>query len=250
MKIPVEHKLKIPPDYQCRALNGNNFFQRQWHRNRLILIENSGFLSADDAVADIGCGSGNTLFAFSNKVQTIDGFDYNIESIDYINEKRKKEKVINSQAIFLDITEDVPSQYRNRYNKIIATEIIEHFKPSEVKRVLQNMKVMLKPMGKLFITTPNYALSPWPLMEFLMDRFNISPTLWGEQHHLKFTSKSLKDLCNGAGFTVERSGTFSLVSPILAVLGTGVADRVADLEIKYLKFLGPQIFAILKIQSC
>lgn len=239
MKEVIEQKLKIPPDYQYNALTKGNFFQRQWHRNRLILVDDLEFLDTADNVADVGCGSGNTILANAEKVASITGFDYNSESINYV-----KQKLINSTAIQLDISDEVPQQLCARYNKIVFSEVIEHFDETEVVKVLANLRKMLVPGGSILITTPNYGFSLWPAMEFLLDKFSLVPKLWGEQHKSRFTFEKISVNCERAGFSVMRMGTMSLISPFLAILGSKVGSIIAKQEIKYLKFFGPQMYIV------
>lgn len=107
MKEIIEQKLKIPADYQYRALHNGNFFQKQWHRNRLLLINQLNFLSMHDRVADVGCGSGNTVLTYASEVKSITGFDYNIESVDYLNKKIECAEIKNATAVQLDITDGI-----------------------------------------------------------------------------------------------------------------------------------------------
>lgn len=246
MKEIVEHRLNIPADYQYHALQKGRCFQRQWHRNRLILINELNFLTPQDVVADIGCGSGNAVFAFADKVKSITGFDYNAESVEFLVAKIKADGITNSDAITLDILDPVPEVYRNKFDKIIFNEIIEHFDESEVEIVLSNLFKMLKNGGELLITTPNYGISPWTFIERLIDRFALFPALLGEQHRVKFNPTSLESYCKSTGFSVKRKGTFSLFSIPLAVFGSRFANCAVKVEINHLKFFGPQIFLVAK----
>ena len=246
MKKITEHKLNIQKDYQYRALHRGIFFQRQWHRNRLLLVEYLSFLSPNDNVADVGCGSGNVVLRFNNQVKQIIGFDYNNEALKFLLEKLKENNISNASVSELDILNNISQKHRSFFDKIIFNEIIEHFDEKDVKKVLANLKLMLKNDGEILITTPNYQLSPWPILEFLIDKFNIYPSLWGEQHKTKFTPQKLCSLCKENGLSLVQTGTFGLFSPFLAVIGHTPADFIARAEIKHLKLFGPQIYAVFK----
>jgi len=246
MKKIVEHKLNIQSDYQFHALHEGNFFQRQWHRNRLLLIRYLSFLSSSDSVADVGCGSGNVVLEFNKNVRKIVGFDYNDKALEFLKVKIVKDKMINADVAEFDILSTVPVKYHHCFDKIILNEVIEHFDERDIAKVLTNLSLMLRTDGKILITTPNYQLSPWPVLEFLIDRFNIYPSLWGEQHKIKFTPKRLSVLCHQNGFSLVRIGTFSLISPFLALFGQSPADWIAKMEIRHLKIFGPQIYAIFR----
>lgn len=245
----VEHELKISPDYQYNALRKGNVFQRQWHKNRLNLVEFLNFLNSEEVVADIGCGSGNVVFEFAKNVKHVVGFDYNKESLDFVKNKLLEFNILNTETCEFDVLGAFPEKFKNFFDKIILNEVIEHFDRSEMPKIFNNLRGMLKEGGQILITTPNYKASFWPVMEFLVDKFNVFPKLWGEQHKIKFTDKTLSRICAENGFRVIKNGTFGHLSPFVAIFGTKIADKLAGIEIEYLKVFGPQLFIIIKKQK-
>lgn len=241
----VEHELKIPADYQYNALRKGNLFQKQWHRNRLKLIEIINFLHKSDCAADIGCGSGNVVLEFSNKVKSFSALDYNDESLVFLNNKLKESGIENTEVFKFDLLESDPNKFKGKFDKIILTEVIEHFELEKIIKIIKNLEIMLKRDGEILITTPNY-LSFWPVMEFLVDKVEMFPKLWGEQHKVKFTKKRLRKVLEKNGYHVTMIGTFGLISPFIALFGTKIADLVLKFEVKYFKIFGPQIFVRLK----
>lgn len=246
MENIVEHKLNIPANYQYRALMDGNFFQRQWHRNRLVLIKELNLLHALDTVADVGCGSGNVVLNFANQVKSITGFDYNGDSVKFLNNMIASNGIGNAGTAELDITQKIPNKYSNSFSKIVLNEVIEHFEEFKIDGVLVNLHNMLKTGGQVLITTPNYGAGPWEIMEIIMDKLKLAPFLRGEQHLIKFSIKKLEQHCRSAGFQIIRSGTFSLFSPVIALFGQNLADHFARIEIRHLNLLGPQIFLIVQ----
>lgn len=241
MKKIVEHELNIPPDYQYNALRSGGLFQRQWHRNRLKLIESIGFFKKDDCAADIGCGSGNVILEFSGKVGSFVAFDYNDESLDFLRKKLKEDGIGNVEVSEFDLLGSDFNEFQGRFDKIVLNEVIEHFEWDDAVEVMRNLKKMLKEGGEILITTPNYR-SLWPVMEFLADKTNAFPTLWGEQHKIKFTKKLLKGICEDNGYEIIDVGTFGLVSPFLVIFGKKIADWMFGIELRHIRFFGPQLF--------
>ena len=245
MKI-IEHQLNIPPDYQYKALKHGHPFQKQWHKNRLILSEILFNFKKNDYLCDVGCGSGNTIFAFYQRVKRCDGCDYNKNCLKFIKKKVASEKVNNVRLFNWDILKPPPKQIYGLYNKVIITEVIEHFDQSGVKKVLKNLKKILRRDGELLITTPNCGFGPWLMFEFFIDKFNLFPKLWGEQHKIRLTKSSLITLVKDSGIKIIKVGTFSLLSPFAIIFGSIFADWLAKKEIEHLKYLGPQLFIFLR----
>ena len=249
MKKIVEHELNIPSDYQYKALREGRVFQRQWHRNRLILIESLGFIHQEDCIADAGCGSGNTIYHFHGQAKSIVGLDYNEKSLEFIKGKLKEKGITNASVHHHDLLTPPPEKLLSSFDKIILNEVIEHFDEKDVHKIIDNLNSMLKPGGEILVTTPNYRFSPWPLLEGMVDKYHLYPSLWGEQHKIKFDRRKLREIFAGREWEIERAGTFSLFSPLAAVLGQSFADAVMRLETRFLRWFGPQLFIVAKKTS-
>lgn len=245
MKI-VEHQLGILPDYQYQALKHGYLFQKQWHRNRLILVKSLFNFGKNEKICDVGCGSGNVVLAFYQKVGQFDAADYNRDCLNFIQAKIRKNKIRNIKTFFWDILKPAKKELLNRYDKVIFHEVIEHFNQRQTKVALDNLKKILKLGGELLITTPNCGIGYWFLLELIIDKFYLFPKLWGEQHKTRFNRKSLKDIGEKNGFRVLKIGTFSLISPFAVIFGEKVADWLTQMEIKHLQYFGPQLFVHLK----
>jgi len=94
-------------------------------------------------------------------------------------------------------------------------DVIEHIKIVELKKIIQNIKILLKDHGKVFIITPNYH-SLWILIENFSDKLNLLPKMAGEQHISKFTKYSLLDLFDN-DFKLENIFSFNLISFLIPI---------------------------------
>ncbi len=244
MKI-IEDELNIPADYQYKALHHGNLFQRQWHRNRLSLIDILKFYSPGDQVIDLGCGSGNVVLYLKDKVKRIVGADYNDRSLSFLKSQLEADQTKNAETLKLDLLQEMPAEHLELYDKAIMNEVVEHFEENEIDTIMESAKSLIKKDGLLMITTPNYV-SIWPLLESLTDRFNLFPKLWGEQHKTKFNRKKLREVCQRHDLEIVKEGSFGHFSPFAAILGHKLADQLLAWEAKHLKLLGPQLFIILK----
>jgi len=229
-KLSNDH---VPGNYQYVALHRGGPIQHQWHKNRHNLLRYLNFLNSSDIVLDLGCGSGNIVLDFAPYVQSIMGIDNNKECVLFLENKIKKGCIKNAKALKMDLTKlDLKEK---KFTKIIMTEVLEHFEQNQSRKIMQNVKNILTPQGKIFITTPNYQ-SLWPIMESLIDKLKLTPKLWGEQHRTKFTFKRLEILMKEVNFSIEKKGTLNAISPFIAPLSSSFADKLSYAEFKSFPF--------------
>jgi SAM-dependent methyltransferase len=93
-------------------------------------------------VLDVGCGRGGFL---SKDPKNFIGVDIDQQSVDFCNSKRL---TAYKQSV-LDLCFEA-----NSFDAIHASQLIEHFSPSDAVRVLCSVSSVLKPGGIIFLTTP------------------------------------------------------------------------------------------------
>jgi ubiquinone/menaquinone biosynthesis C-methylase UbiE len=113
------------------------------------------------------------------------------------------------------------------YDAVTVVEVIEHLHPLIVHTLLSEAKRVLKPGGKIIITTPNYR-SFWPLIEFAMER--LSQVKYHDQHINKLTPNSLVKTIESAGFEIVKLGTLFSIAPFLAPISARLANAVLRWE--------------------
>lgn len=86
---------------------------------------------------------------------------------------------------------------------------------------------MLRPGGRLILSTPNYG-SLWPILERLVNRFG--EVSYADQHITRYTRSRLAALIAGCGFADVSVKAYQGLAPFAAVFGWRLADRVAALE--------------------
>jgi ubiquinone/menaquinone biosynthesis C-methylase UbiE len=103
----------------------------------------------DEKVLDIGCNTGRggiVLWQLNPRLR--------LTGLDIIEERIKKipgriyERLILSPADKIEVED-------NYFDAAVAGEVIEHIHPSDVPGVLNELKRILRPGGKLLLTTPN-----------------------------------------------------------------------------------------------
>jgi ubiquinone/menaquinone biosynthesis C-methylase UbiE len=234
------NKIKIPGDYQYRALNFGSTPQRFWHANKLLLLKTIGDFKSTDIILDAGCGSGNIVIGLSGQVKKAVGIDSNKEALNFAKERVSKLKIKNIELLNENL-QKIPFE-RNYFDKIILFEVVEHLSTKEYKRILAEAYRVLKPTGQLFLTTPNQQ-SLWPTIQWLLDTFRLVPSL-NDQHVLKLSIKQINKIISENGFRIEKVGTLDHFSPFISPLSWKLAETIFHFEVIRLKKFGPIIWLI------
>lgn len=207
----VEKSLGIGGDYQYKALRSHNFLRSFWHRNKLLAIKSLVKMNRDSTVLDLGTGSGNFELEFASKVKSITGIDYNDEAINFIKKMVVRERINNVRLLVADLREISSIKNLGKFDLIILIDVIEHLEMTDIKRMIKGFNKLLLGGGRICIITPNYG-SLWSIIEKLMDRYNLSPHLEGDQHLTFFNMRGLKNLFLNQGYNVEKLASFNLFS--------------------------------------
>lgn len=97
----------------------------------------------DSLIIDLGCGSGgDTLYLIER--------NYKVLSCDYSEEALKivKKYIANSETRLLDLTQKLPFEYESA-SVIIADLSLHYFNDAATKKIIQEIKRVLKPKGYL-----------------------------------------------------------------------------------------------------
>ena len=148
-------------------------------------------------ILDIGCYDGTFLSLIKNRNNSFFG----IEASDW-GVKKTQEKGINVKQFFFNDKNPLPFE-DNFFDCIIAGEIIEHIYDTDF--FLSEIRRVLKPEGKLLISTPNLASFGRRLLLFfgINPIIEISPNQDDSSGHIRyFTVKSLNQLLKKHHFKV------------------------------------------------
>jgi ubiquinone/menaquinone biosynthesis C-methylase UbiE len=118
-------------------------------------MNKKGLLKNAHTILDFSCGKGDLIFHISQyltKKQIIIGIDISSESITATIARNISNP--NFKAAFSISTWPGPIS-DNSQDLVFATEVIEHLTNEEVTKVLAECLRVLKPGGRLFLTTPN-----------------------------------------------------------------------------------------------
>ncbi|MGH9174130.1 MAG: class I SAM-dependent methyltransferase, partial [Vicinamibacterales bacterium] len=197
--------IAIPGDYQARALESPRAAQRFWHAAKLRLIDRVAPARPDARVADAGCGSGVIAAHLAQTAAAVVGFDSNPGAIAYASEAYGSSRLRFVLGPFARILDEGP------FDQIYCLEVLEHLYEEQAIETLRLFARAAAHGAELFLTTPNNR-SAWPVIEWVLDRLQLVPTLDQAQHLTSFSRGSLGRACEAAGWTVQEIGTFNGVA--------------------------------------
>ncbi|MFM6925025.1 MAG: class I SAM-dependent methyltransferase [Ferruginibacter sp.] len=183
-------------DWQSKnASRQQQYFTATMAPGIVKFIQRKELLKGD--VLDYGCGAGHLLKEML-KVTSVNfyGVDF---SEDSINEtKRRAENNPNLKQLVL--IEELPTPFEDeQFDLITLIETIEHLQDKTLQVTMQELFRILKPGGKIFITTP--------FNEDLNQHVNFCPfcksEFHGMQHMQSFDIAALQALASRHGFNTE-----------------------------------------------
>ncbi len=231
MELPNQHPpkrregdaIRISGDYQARALKSDLAAQRFWHEAKFRLIERVAMPAKHDRVLDAGCGSGTISHFLSLHAGEVTGIDSNESAIQFASNAYNAPNLEFRLGQFEELAGEKP------FDRIYCIEVIEHLYEHQAADVLSLFYKLAAPGAALFVTTPNYR-SPWPLIEWLLDRFGLAAKMDAVQHVTHFNKRKLVTACERAGWKVRHIGTFNGVAPFLAPVSNRLALGVEKIE--------------------
>lgn len=144
----------------------------------------------DEVILDIGCGTGRIAYKLLEMGCKVVGLDFSEESL-RMCKSRCGESNLCKDDVYLVRGDACRLPLKdNLFDKCISSEVLEHI-PSEVERskMIQEVRRVLKPGGKLVLTTYNHSLrkvigrkkmSPEnaPLYEYRYNAFELRKTIY------------------------------------------------------------------------
>ncbi len=230
--------LSIRGDYQHDALTEGNSVQRFWHYSKQLAISQYLPVRRVDFVLDVGCGSG-VIAAFLERcgANVLDNHG-NPDAIRYATENFATSNVKFRLGLVDETFQvDVP------VDKNYCLEVIEHIYLDQARNMLKTFYKLLRPGGKVFLTTPNYQ-SLWPVIEWLMDKLRLDPPLRDHQHVEFYNRQKLVRIGIDTGFEIETIITNCFLSPWIAPLSWSLAEKLAVSETRLPGFLGSILISV------
>jgi len=215
----------IRGDYQARALESKWAAQRFWHGAKIRLMDRVAPPAPGARVADAGCGSGVIADHLARTAREVVGFDSNPEAVEHGRTTYPRPNLRFVLGPFERMLDEGP------FDHIVCLEVLEHLYLEQAEATLKLFAAAAAPGATLFVTTPNVR-SAWPLIEWMLDRSGLVPTLDEAQHLTLFSRSLLGACCARAGWRVEEIGAFNGLAPFVAPLGETLARGVEQVEFR------------------
>lgn len=151
--------LETHPTKKIKMVYGSTLHQR------MTALEKQ--LSFEIPIVDVGCGEGNYLLPFSQKLKLKNkryiGFDIDEDELEKCRIKIENKELGNA-IVTSDINELFAEASKCGEVELLITEVIEHMELSEVAPFIQNILNNIN-FSKLLITTPNHDFNVNYIME-------------------------------------------------------------------------------------
>ena len=215
--------VEIGGDYQARALESTWAAQRFWHGAKIRLMDRVAPAGPRARVADAGCGSGVIAEHLARTARDVVGFDSNPAAVEHGRRAYPRPNLRFVLGPFERMVDEGP------FDHVVCLEVLEHLDLEQAQATLELFARAAAPGATLFVTTPNVR-SPWPVIEWLLDRSGLVPTLDEAQHLTLFSRSLLRTCCERAGWRVEALGAFNGLAPFVAPLGESLAMSLERVE--------------------
>jgi SAM-dependent methyltransferase len=216
----------IPGDYQHRALHEGPAVQRFWHETKLWLVDRHLRPGAGERVLDVGCGSGVVADAIARAgVRECVAIDGSAAAIAFASGRYQRSNL----RFVRGLVDEIDAADGAAYDAACCLEVVEHIHEAQGLELFQRLSRMVRPGGRLLVTTPN-ARSAWPLIEWGLDRSGRVPRLAGEQHVAFYTHGRLAWLAEASGWRVAVRETCCTMAPWIAPVSVRAARAVRRWE--------------------
>ena len=225
---------QVPKGHYEKIIWEDQPIRKFWHVERFremeeLLLDRGKNLT----LLDYGCASGSFLGYLPKHYQMAYGADIASPQVDLANQKYGSEKL---KFLCSDFTA-LPFK-KGSFDAIINSEVIEHVSHEESKDMLVSFRDLLKPDGRLLLSTPNY-ISFWPFIEFFVNR--LSEVDYEHQHINKLDIPKCKKLLKETGFEIDKLVTIFVIAPFLAPLSYKASQKIFGAEKKLIPNLGSLI---------
>lgn len=168
------------------GLKKNKGIQANWHNITQLYVRK--YIKNDSNHLDYACGPG-TLIGKYTQANSL-GVDIAKLQIEYAIQK------YGEHGTFLTTRQFEFGKYNNYFDVVTILGLIEFLSVSEIKGLLTKINTILKPGGKLILTTPNFRSLIFPLSD------KLGLVNWSGEHKTKLDAKSAVNLLNYKDFKI------------------------------------------------
>lgn len=209
----------IPAGYYDEAFRRGRGIQSKWHHLKFQRVARE--VAGHRRVLDVGCGPGTLAGNFAAGHEWI-GTDLSTRQIEFAQRTYGATGARFYRATPAGLPGDV-----GPFDAVTMVELIEHLPQALADETIGEALELLRPGGRLVITTPNFR-SAWPALEAAVNR--LGDVSYGFQHVNRFDGERLVALLRRHGLAQPRSEPFLFLAPFAAAVSWQAADRIARRE--------------------
>ncbi len=201
-------------DYTFDVNVDKNKLYKFWSRHYYEIVKLAHpFLSKSSKVLEVGYGYGVLAKCIKEYHADVTSLEHpsrsDILQADFIADINHN----NIHLVLTDILKPLPFQHHS-FDLIFMCDVIEHIDPAEARNCLEKVKQLLKPRGKIILTTPN--LRSWgKLIKFIKGE-GINPALvatrYGEtfDHIREFMPSEIENIATSIQMKVDQKAFWPL----------------------------------------
>lgn len=209
----------IPVGYYDGIFHRGQGIQSKWHHLKFARVRAE--LPSGGRLLDVACGPGTFISTLPASFDCI-GLDIAKEQIDFA-----RKRYTTANRTFALMEPGLLPVANDSFDAVTVVELIEHIPAREALRLIVECHRVLRPGGKLVVTTPNYSCM-WPALEYFTNR--LGGVSYEEQHITKYRPHSLRELLAASGLGSPHVETCLFSAPFIAALNWPLADTVARFE--------------------
>ncbi len=170
-----------------KGIKNQRGFQSNWHNSTFLKVKT--FVNNDTNHLDYACGPGTFVGKYTNANSIcVDLVDQQVEF------GKKKYGKKGNFILYKNFDKEI---YKNHFDVITVLGLLEFLDDNSNIILINDLYKMLKPEGKLIMTTPNYR-SLMIIFEFILNSFG--KVNYSNTHISKFNKSSLEKLAKKTDF--------------------------------------------------
>ena len=198
--------------------------QAAWHKKTFTKISN--FISKEDYLLDFACGPGTLTGQYLNLKKNPVCVDISEKQINYAT------KTYNGKATYMTVNEFDFNDYHDTFDTITCLGLFEFISKEEGIKLLNNFYKILKPNGKLYLTTPNFKTS-MRLLEFFLNR--LGSLDYSKEYKSRYTKKTFNELVKKSSFKIENIEKYMTPMIFMSIFGNQVGLFLDNFLEKFLR---------------